>query len=51
MYQEFGLGLYDGLTGLVTQPIQGAKKQGFVGAIKGVGKGIGGVILKPSAGE
>ncbi|RDL38700.1 uncharacterized protein BP5553_03040 [Venustampulla echinocandica] len=46
----FGHGLYDGLTGLVTQPYNGAKKDGAVGFLKGVGKGLGGVVFKPSAG-
>ena len=49
--QEFGLGLSDGLTGLVTQPVKGAKKEGFVGAMKGIRKGLGGVVLKPSVGK
>ncbi|KAI9703540.1 MAG: hypothetical protein M1820_005844 [Bogoriella megaspora] len=48
--KEFGYGLYDGITGLVTQPISGAKKEGAAGFLKGVGKGIGGIMLKPSAG-
>ncbi|KAI9837038.1 MAG: hypothetical protein M1819_000687 [Sarea resinae] len=47
--KEFGYGLYDGISGLVTQPLKGAEKEGFAGAIKGFGKGIGGVVLKPSA--
>jgi hypothetical protein len=46
----FGYGLYDGLTGLVTQPYNGAKKEGAVGFLKGFGKGLGGVVFKPSAG-
>ena len=44
------MGLYDGITGLVTQPVKGAQKEGVVGALKGFGKGIGGIVLKPSAG-
>jgi len=48
--REFGFGLYDGLTGLVTQPLRGAEKEGAAGAIKGIGKGIGGLIFKPAAG-
>ncbi|KAI1433862.1 hypothetical protein GGR50DRAFT_461116 [Xylaria sp. CBS 124048] len=47
--KEFGFGLYDGITGLVTQPIKGAQKEGGAGFVKGFGKGIGGLILKPSA--
>lgn len=49
--QEFGLGFYDGISGLITQPIEGAKKQGVAGLIKGFGKGLGGVVLKPGAGK
>ncbi|KAI1821588.1 hypothetical protein F4861DRAFT_532881 [Xylaria intraflava] len=47
--KEFGLGMYDGITGLVTQPLKGAQKEGGAGFLKGFGKGIGGLILKPSA--
>jgi hypothetical protein len=43
--------MYDGISGLVTQPLEGAKKGGFGGFVKGFGKGIGGVVLKPSAGK
>jgi len=46
----FGYGLYDGITGLLTHPINGMKEEGSLGFIKGFGKGIGGIILKPTAG-
>lgn len=49
--KEFGFGLFDGITGLVTQPYKGAEKEGVQGLIKGFGKGIGGLMLKPAAGE
>jgi hypothetical protein len=45
-----GLGLYDGISGLVTQPIRGAKEDGTAGFLKGIGKGLGGVVLKGGAG-
>ncbi|EJT74441.1 hypothetical protein GGTG_08281 [Gaeumannomyces tritici R3-111a-1] len=48
--KEFGFGLYDGISGLIMQPLKGAQKEGAVGAVKGFGKGIGGLILKPAAG-
>ncbi|PTD12338.1 Sterol 3-beta-glucosyltransferase UGT80B1 [Fusarium culmorum] len=48
--KEFGYGLFDGITGLVTQPLKGAEKEGMQGLIKGFGKGIGGVVAKPAAG-
>lgn len=48
--KELGLGFFDGISGLVTQPIRGAEKEGASGLIKGFGKGIGGLIAKPAAG-
>jgi hypothetical protein len=33
------------------QPIEGNRKEGTIGALKGVGKGIGGLALKPVAGK
>jgi hypothetical protein len=47
--KEFGLGFYDGISGLVTQPIKGASKEGRVGFLKGIGKGVGGLVVKPAA--
>lgn len=48
--KEFHYGFYDGITGLVTQPLKGAEKEGAAGFFKGAAKGIGGLILKPAAG-
>ena len=48
--KEFGYGFYDGITGLVTQPMRGAQKEGFAGLVKGAAMGVGGLILKPGAG-
>ncbi|KAF4592105.1 glycosyltransferase family 28 domain-containing protein [Ophiocordyceps camponoti-floridani] len=45
--REFGFGFYDGFTGLVTQPWHGAKTDGGFGFFKGVGKGLGGLVVKP----
>ncbi|KAI9759288.1 MAG: hypothetical protein M4579_002417 [Chaenotheca gracillima] len=47
--KEFGFGIYDGISGVVTQPLQGAKKEGAAGFVKGFARGIGGMILKPGA--
>lgn len=47
--KEFGYGFYDGITGLLTQPLAGAKKEGAAGFIKGAAKGVGGLVLKPGA--
>lgn len=46
---EFVFGIYDGVTGLWLQPYRGAKENGAVGFIQGVGKGFGGFILKDLA--
>ena len=46
----FGHGLYDGVTGLVTQPLRGAEKDGGRGLVAGFARGIGGIVLKPAAG-
>ena len=48
--KEFGLGWYDGITGLATQPWRGAQKEGAGGFLKGIGKGTAGFIAKPLAG-
>jgi hypothetical protein len=49
--KELGFGVYDAVTGLVTQPYHGAKEEGPLGFLKGAGKGIGGLLLKPEAGK
>jgi UDP:flavonoid glycosyltransferase YjiC (YdhE family) len=49
MGKEFGYGMYDGVTGLVTQPWKGAQKEGTSGFFKGIGKGLGGFVAKPGA--
>ena len=51
MYQELVFGFYDGFTGVVTQPYYGAKNKGVMGFMKGVGKGFGGLLLKPPGGQ
>ena len=41
--------MYDGITGLVADPIRGAREEGTKGAVKGVGKGVMGVYWKTTA--
>eukprot|EP00760_Papus_ankaliazontas_P013958 PhM_4_TR15929/c0_g2_i2/m.54546/K19525/VPS13A_C; vacuolar protein sorting-associated protein 13A/C len=48
--KAFGLSLGQGLTGILTKPIEGAKESGATGFFKGVGKGIVGVVAKPVTG-
>lgn len=43
-------GFYDGITGLVTQPLKGLRDGGVPGLIHGIASGLGGVVAKPAAG-
>lgn len=49
--QELALGVYDGVSGVVTQPIKGWIEGVTAGMYKGIGKGIGGILQKPFAGK
>lgn len=49
--QGLGYGVYDGVTGIFTQPVRGAREEGVAGFFKGVGRGLGGSVLKPGAGK
>ncbi|KAH7302808.1 hypothetical protein B0I35DRAFT_325016, partial [Stachybotrys elegans] len=42
-------GFYDGITGFVTQPYKGAKKEGALGFLKGAAKGSIELATKPGA--
>nr|XP_024214793.1 vacuolar protein sorting-associated protein 13 isoform X2 [Halyomorpha halys] len=44
------LGVIEGVGGVVTKPISGAKQEGVSGFFKGVGKGMVGLITRPTAG-
>ncbi|KAI9923710.1 hypothetical protein MW887_008337 [Aspergillus wentii] len=48
--EELMYSLYDGITGVITQPHLGWKSDGAVGLLSGAGKGVGGLLLKPQAG-
>ncbi|MCJ1427781.1 hypothetical protein MMC29_005686, partial [Sticta canariensis] len=47
--KEFTFGIYDGVSGLVLQPYNGAKQEGPLGFVQGLGKGFGGFVLKDIA--
>ena len=47
--KEFGYGIFDGISGLVTQPLSGIEQEGAQGLLKGIGKGFGGLIIKPAS--
>jgi len=44
------MGIGKGVTGVVTEPVKGAKKKGFLGFLSGGAKGIVGIVSKPVAG-
>ena len=46
---EFTFGVYDGVTGLFLQPYHGARDRGTLGFVQGMGKGLGGFVLKDLA--
>ncbi|KAJ7684426.1 glycosyltransferase family 1 protein [Mycena polygramma] len=43
-------GYYDGITGLVREPYEGAQKEGFVGAIKGSLRSFANATIRPAGG-
>ena len=43
-------GFLSGVTGLVSKPMEGVKKEGFEGLIKGVGHGVVGLVAQPTTG-
>ncbi|KAH1006005.1 hypothetical protein HUJ04_006891 [Dendroctonus ponderosae] len=44
------MGVFDGVTGVFTKPVSGAKEQGVEGFFKGLGKGAVGLVARPAAG-
>merc|ERR1739838_1203627 len=44
------MGFVSGVTGVVKQPLQGARKEGAAGFFKGFGKGLVGVVARPVGG-
>ncbi|XP_011301984.1 vacuolar protein sorting-associated protein 13C isoform X2 [Fopius arisanus] len=44
------MGVVDGVAGVVMKPISGAKEEGVEGFFKGFGKGVVGLVTRPTAG-
>ncbi|KAK4469058.1 hypothetical protein MN116_006648 [Schistosoma mekongi] len=44
------MGVFHGFTGVVTKPVEGAKKEGVEGFLKGFGKGLVGAVTRPVSG-
>ena len=49
--RNFVDGMTDGFTGFITQPVNGAKEEGALGAVKGFAKGTIGLVTKVPSGE
>jgi len=49
-FRDLAVGIKDGVIGIVTQPMKGAKEEGGVGFLKGIGRGIAGAVVKPTVG-
>ncbi|KAM0358606.1 hypothetical protein ACHAO7_003691 [Fusarium culmorum] len=47
--KNFGYGFYEGLTNIVTKPMKGAKEEGTLGFMKGLGKGTVDIVTKPGS--
>ena len=48
--KRLGVGIFQGVSGVFTQPVKGAQKEGVAGFVKGVGKGLVGIAVKPVIG-
>jgi len=49
-FRDLLQGTFEGVTGIVTQPVKGAIEGGVEGFFKGVGRGLVGVVAKPTVG-
>ena len=47
---SLGTGLFQGIVGVVGDPVKGAQQEGVAGFFKGFGKGLLGVVAKPTSG-
>ena len=48
--KELGMGFIGGISGVVLKPMEGAKEEGVGGFFKGVGKGVAGLVTRPTGG-
>lgn len=48
--RDLGMGFIGGISGVVLKPIEGAKDEGVGGFFKGVGKGVAGLVTRPTGG-
>ena len=50
LYLYAGMGFIGGISGVVLKPIEGARDEGVGGFFKGVGKGVAGLVTRPTGG-
>ncbi|KAH7932464.1 hypothetical protein HPB52_024525 [Rhipicephalus sanguineus] len=48
--RDLVMGVYEGVTGIVTKPVAGAREEGVSGFFKGIGKGLIGAVARPTGG-
>ncbi len=48
--EAMAAGLFRGITGVVTKPVEGARDGGMSGFLSGIGKGFAGLVLQPVSG-
>jgi vacuolar protein sorting-associated protein 13A/C len=48
--EAMAAGLFRGITGVVTKPVEGARDKGLSGFITGIGRGMAGLVLQPVSG-
>ena len=44
------MGVFEGVTGVAVKPVQGAMEKGVGGFFQGVGKGVVGLVARPTGG-
>ena len=48
--EAMAAGLFRGITGVVTKPVEGARDKGLSGFFTGIGRGMAGLVLQPVSG-
>ena len=48
--RDLGIGLFKGVTGVVSEPVSGSRSEGVAGFFKGLSRGVTGLYVKPGVG-
>lgn len=43
--RDLGMGVFKGVTGIIHEPVKGAKAEGVEGFLKGLGRGVIGYVI------